>query len=97
MQTPSASALPCDSQALVAAYEELRGRFLNRQQGLGLTLFMRRGMSAWMNAFPPGLAASPTSVPAAPDGETVLPAGMRAEVVLILAGMLLHGCQEARP
>ena len=37
-----------------------------------------------------------TSVLTKPNDETVLPHSIRSEVVLILAGMLLHGCQEAR-
>jgi hypothetical protein len=34
--------------------------------------------------------------PAVVSEDTVLPQGMRAEVVLILAGILLHSCQESR-
>ncbi len=51
MKMPSSpTAVPTDRDALVAAYEELRRRFLNRhQQGPGLALFMRRGMREWMN------------------------------------------------
>jgi hypothetical protein len=51
MQTPPLPiAAPADGDTLVAAYEELRHRFLNRQQGPGLTLFVRRGMREWINA-----------------------------------------------
>jgi hypothetical protein len=39
------------------------------------------------------LDAPVTSVP--PHDETILPQGIRAELVVILAGMLLHRCQEA--
>jgi len=39
----------------------------------------------------------PIQVLTAANDEAVLPQGVRTEVVLILAGMLLHGCQEARP
>jgi len=51
---------------------------------------MRRGMREWMNACSLCLAPSPTKeFTAAPD-RTVLPQGAPTEVVLILAGMLLH-------
>lgn len=97
MQTPpSPPAALADRDALVAAYEDLRCRFLNRQQAPGLALFMRRGMREWMNACSLYVASPPVPVLTAPNDEAVLPHGVRAEVVLILAGMLLHGCQEAR-
>jgi hypothetical protein len=79
---------------LIAAYEELRRQILNGQRGPGLALFMRRGMREWMNACSLCVAPSATQkVTAAPD-EVILPQGARTEIVLILAGMLLHGCQE---
>jgi len=48
-----------------------------------------------MNACSSYLAAPPISVPTTPQDEAVLPQGIRAELVGILAGMLLHRCQEA--
>jgi hypothetical protein len=91
---PADTAAPLDKDGFIAAYEELRRQILNGQRGTGLALFMRRGMREWMNACSLCLAPSPTKeFTAAPD-ETVLPQGARTEVVLILAGMLLHGCQE---
>jgi len=87
-------AAPLEKDGLIAAYEELRRQVMNGQRGPGLALFMRRGMREWMNACSLCLAPSPTKeFTAAPD-EAVLPQGTRTEVVLILAGMLLHGCQE---
>ena len=97
MTSSSPTAAPTDKDALIAAYEELRHRFLSRTQGPGSALFMRHGMREWMNAYSLGVAPPPISVPTTPDDAAVLPQGVRAEVVLILAGMLLHGCQEARP
>jgi hypothetical protein len=94
---PAHTAAPLEKDGLIAAYEELRGQIMNRQRGPGLALFMRRGMREWMNACSLYLAPSPTKeFTAAPD-EAVLPQGARTEVVLILAGMLLHGCQERVP
>ena len=96
MKTPSPlpTTMP-DRPALVGAYEELRRQFLNRQYGPGLVILMRRGLREWMNTCSSYLDTSASSVPAAPDDETILPQGVRAELVVILAGMLLHRCQEA--
>ena len=94
---PAHTAAPLEKDGLIAAYEELRSQILNGQRGPGLALFMRRGMREWMTACSLCLAPSPTrEFTAAPD-ETVLPESARTEVVLILAGMLLHGCQERVP
>jgi hypothetical protein len=91
---PADTAAPLEKDGFIAAYEELRRQILIGQRGTGLALFMRRGMREWMMACSLCLAPSPTKeFTAAPD-ETVLPQGARTEVVLILAGMLLHGCQE---
>lgn len=96
MKTPSSlpTAVP-DKSALVGAYEELRRQFLSRQYGPGLVIFMRRGLREWMNTCSSYLDTSASSVPAPPHDEAVLPYGVRAELVVILAGMLLHRCQEA--
>jgi hypothetical protein len=91
---PAHTAAPLEKDGLIAAYEELRRQIMNGQRGPGLALFMRRGMREWMNACSLCLAPSPTKeFTAAPD-QAVLPQGARTEIVLILAGMLLHGCQE---
>ena len=91
---PTHTAEPFEKDGLIAAYEELRRQLLNGQRGPGLALFMRRGMREWMNGCSLCVAPSPTKeFTAAPD-EAVLPQGARTEIVLILAGMLLHGCQE---
>jgi len=95
MQSPYTAAPP-DQDGLVAAYEELRGQFLNGQRGPGLTLFIRRGMRELMNTYSICAAPPPTEVLAIADGDAVLSQGVRTEVVLILAGMLMHNCQEAR-
>jgi hypothetical protein len=91
------SAAPLEKDGLIAAYEELRRQLLNRQRGPGLALFMRRGMREWMNAWSSCVAPSPTKECTAVPDEAILPQGARTEVVLILAGMLLHGCQERVP
>ena len=80
----------------MGAYEELRRRFLSRQYRPGVAILMRRGLREWMNACSAYLDAPATSVAATSHDEAVLPQGVRAELVGILAGMLLHRCQEAR-
>jgi len=97
MKTPSLvpTATPGDKSVLIGAYEELRRRFLSRQYGPGLTILMRRGLREWMNTCSSYLDAPAISVPAPPHDETIFPQGVRAELVGILAGMLLHRCQEA--
>jgi len=91
---------PPDQDGLVATYEELRCQFLNGQRAPGLMLFLRGGMRELRNIFSfSGSALSTTQntkQPAVASEHTVLPQGMRAEVVLILAGILLHSCQESR-
>jgi hypothetical protein len=78
----------------VGAYEELRRRFISRQHGPGVAILMRRGLREWMDTCSSYLDVPATSVPAPPHDETILPQGVRAELVVILAGMLLHRCQE---
>jgi hypothetical protein len=54
-------------------------------------------MREWMNACSLWLAPSPIKEFTAALDQAVLPQGARTEIVLILAGMLLHGCQERVP
>jgi hypothetical protein len=91
---PAHTAALLEKDGWLAAYEELRRQLLNGQRGSGLALFMRRGMREWMTACSPCLAPPPTKEFITAPDEAVLPHGARTEVVLILAGMLLHGCQE---
>jgi hypothetical protein len=56
----------------------------------------RRGIRELMNTCSICAAPPPTDVLAVADGDAVLSQGVRTEVVLILAGMLMHSCQEAR-
>ncbi len=90
---PPFTPAPPDQDGLVAAYEELRGQFLNGQRGPGLALFLRCGMRELMNTC--SLCAAPPALPAVAN-DAVLPQGVRTDVVLILAGMLLYRCQESR-
>ena len=80
----------------VSGYEELRRQALIRHRGPGLAVLVRHGVHAWMNAF----SACSASLPAKPythtEAEPVIPPGLHTEIVLILAGILLHGFLETR-
>jgi hypothetical protein len=76
---------------LAVRYEELRGQALGKRgcEGMGLVLFMRRGMTAWTRAWlecAPGCEQTPHA-----DHTAVvsIPALVRSEAVTILAGMAL--------
>jgi hypothetical protein len=83
---------------MVAHYEQLRADALDpgeeRVLTPGLALFLRRGMAAWIEAWPQAperrLGAS------APDysDRPRLPLGLRQQISLILAGMILAQRQE---
>jgi hypothetical protein len=80
---------------LIARYEELRRHALERSatQGQGLALFMRRGMSAWMQAW--SQCVPPTPVPArSHDDQEICPVQLHKEMAMLLASMVLFARQE---
>lgn len=85
-------------------YEELRSLARNGGEtrgGLGLALFLRRGMAAWMEAWTrcqpsPGSDARPKPKAVPAESATVMAPGLHAEVALVLAGMALVGHEETR-
>jgi hypothetical protein len=82
-----------DVGALVSSYEELRRFAINRGdgtgRGVGLTLFIRSGMAAWMSACAP-LAPRPDASPRHQYAEQArVPADLRVEVAMVLAQMAL--------
>jgi len=83
---------------LIARYEELRRQALGHfgAQAQGLALFMRRGMSAWMQAWSQCVASPPPS-PAQPKQQTqeICPVQLHADVATLLASMVLFARQEA--
>ena len=84
------------NDGLIARYEELRRQALGRSatQGQGLALFMRRGMSAWMQAW--SQCVPPSPVPARwRNDQEICPVQLHREVVMLLAGMVLFARQEA--
>jgi hypothetical protein len=79
-------------QDFSACYEQLRFDALHRTSsgGVGLALFLRQGMAAWIQACPCGARLQARdSVPVA-DVSPALPADVRSQVTVILAGLVLH-------
>jgi hypothetical protein len=81
---------------LIAHYEELRRQALGRfgAQAQGLALFMRRGMSAWMQAWSQ-CGAPPPSSAQPPQTHEICPVQLHADVATLLASMVLFARQEA--
>jgi len=88
------------NEELISRYEQLREQALGRAawanpRAQGLALLMRSGMSGWMQAW----AQCTEEVSAAPPqrlgDDDIFPFEMHKEVTMILAGMVLHGSQEA--
>jgi hypothetical protein len=64
--------------------------------GIGLAVFLRHGMVAWMRACSCAVTP-PAYVSAQPSPVSSLPCEVRAQAVLILAGILLGNKPEANP
>lgn len=84
------------SSELTAHYEELRAQALAASgRGLGLTLFLREGMCAWICA----CAHSIVTARKVAEQRTIhmhreeLP--IAPEFTMLLAGLALHVCEEA--
>jgi len=80
-------------------YEQLRrdaiGRPTYSGEGLGLALFLRRGMTAWMQAWSQCAGnGEPATCSQAGAGE-MIPVNMRSQITTLLAGMILSLQQEA--
>lgn len=87
-----ATAPAADTRALLSGYEDLRDEALRRaggpSRGSGLTLFIRRGMAAWLAAYAP-LARSLDPHRRIPVAQDRLPQDLRTDVAMILAEMAL--------
>jgi len=94
-----ASDTPAIRQDLAAHYEQLRRDAIGRPtyggQGLGLALFLRRGMTAWMQAW----SECAGNVEPGPRSQSVIdepiPGDIRSQITTLLAGMILCLQQEA--
>jgi hypothetical protein len=84
---------------LVVRYEQLRADVLggaSRASGLGFTLFLRQGMTAWLRAGastarPMPMSVAPAHTMSAWSGD------VRAQAASILAGILLSYRSETTP
>jgi len=89
---------PVIRQDLVAYYEQLRRDATDvcarGREGLGLTLFLRRGMTAWMQAWSQCISCVTPQVQPQPATAPV-PIDVRAQVAMLLAGIILGLQQEA--
>lgn len=92
---------PVNPPDLVANYEQLRrdstGVSARGHEGLGLALFLRRGMKAWMQAWSqcPGHISPQAQTQAAMAAP--VPLDVRMQVATVLAGIILSLQQEATP
>jgi hypothetical protein len=80
-------------------YEDLRRQVLEEPagSGWGRSLFMRRGLLAWMEAWPPDNdSGAPPVTPAAPTAVEMpaLSSGLYQEMTRILVDMILHSKEE---
>lgn len=66
-------------------------------KGLGLALFLRRGMTAWMQAWSECASNIEPGKPPQPSFDETLPADMRSQITALLAGIILCLQQEATP
>ena len=84
------------NEGLIARYEELRQQALGGvPRGQGVALLLRGGVAGWMQAWARCVveSATPPKEPRVEDES--FPLTLHREVTMILAGMVLHGCQEA--
>ncbi len=64
-------------------------------EGFGLALFLRRGMTAWMQAWSECARPVEPVTSSQPCVDETIPADMRSEITTLLAGMILCLQQEA--
>lgn len=84
-------------QELVTSYEELRRGWLAQALtgGRGLTLFLRRGMSAWIYAWRECGPGKPSRGELLPDSSrNIIPSGVYADTVYVLAEMAMATLKE---
>jgi hypothetical protein len=81
----------------VACYEQLRTDVLSQAagSGFGLIVFLRQGLTAWMRACAGAVAPAPASKSAQLNPVYSLPADVRSQAAVIVAGILLHHTTES--
>src|SRR5262249_32181807 len=93
-----ASETPGTRPDLAARYEQLRHDIIGGSyggEGLGRALFLRRGMTAWMQAWSEcagNIAPPPT--PSQSGVNESIPVNMRSQITTLLVGMILSLQQE---
>ncbi len=78
---------------LVAGYESLRRDVLAQQASgspLGLTVFLRQGMAAWMEVYSFCHATAAPPPPRRSQGVPALPQDLNGEMARILTGIVLR-------
>jgi len=84
---------------LVADYERLRRDVLGSpsagDEGFGLALFLRRGMTAWMEAWSECSSRVEPGPRSEPQVDETIPTNTRTQITALLAGMILYLQQEA--
>jgi hypothetical protein len=84
---------------LVARYERLRRDALGAPssggEGFGLALFLRRGMTAWIEAWLECTCRTEPATRSEPGVDETIPTDTRAQLTALLAGMILCVQQEA--
>jgi len=96
------SGAPAACHDLVARYEQLRRDAMqqppaHRGEGLGLALFLRRGMTAWMQAWSECAAHVEPGTRPQDSVDRTMSADMRSQITTLLAGMILCLQQEVTP
>ena len=81
---------------LTAHYEELRSQSLAASgRGLGLTLFLRKGMCAWIHACAHSILDGRQKRMEQPLRASRAGLSIPPEFPMLLAGLALHVCEEA--
>ena len=84
------------AQELTAHYEELRAQSLAASgRGLGLALFLREGMYAWIHACAQCILDAQQKSMAQPLRASLAGLSVPLEFPMLLAGLALHVCEEA--
>jgi hypothetical protein len=84
---------------LAAHYEQLRRDVIDRSisgsHGLGLALFLRHGMTTWMQAWSEASGSAEPEICSASGVNEIIPPGMRSQLTSLLTNMILSLQQEA--
>jgi hypothetical protein len=82
-------------------YEQLRREATSSSarhcEGLGLALFLRRGMTAWMQAWSQCVDHATPNTPSQPAMPAAVPIDVRTQIATLLAGIIIDLQQEAAP